>query len=885
MRSSSADLIAGALCVLLLWGTASLACAQATVSVNQAVQYQTILGWGATASRLDYPLAARERILDVAVNEVGLTRLRFEGSRRQWEDVRNDDGDPYHVTAAAFDATDIDQRVEEVILPFKKRVEARGDPFCMYLSPSFFDGGSSGSAPAWMLGSPAEYAEWALAFIEHLKSKYGLEPDFYSVCNEAGNNNAFGPQIVADIIRELGPRMAQAGLKTRIEFPECVNAGASWRYIQSTQNDPELWKYVGVLSYHLYGDRTPRPQIRDFAAARGIPTAQTEFMGTTINDLYEDLTEGGVSYWEHYGMAGSWGGNGTYLQTSLDGNAISFYGQTWNFRQVMHYVRPGAARIGANSDNPDVRALAFLRDSQVTVVLLRTTPPWEPRDVTITGLPAGRYGVSVASAGTPARELGAQVVDDSGRLSVTVPSGGVMTVYPCGGGNLPPSVTEARAAPAFLTAPAAQVRLSAVATDPEAAAVQLQWKTISAPEGAAPRIASPDAPSTLVTGLAVPGDYVFAVTASDGELSVEREVRVAVYATNLPPRVVDLHNRLPVTLTLPNTACTICSAALDPEGDKCTFRWSLLTQPEGADAKIADPAANRTKVSDLTVAGEYVFQVDVSDGAHTEKGEVRVRVWPAAKQPVVSNLSATPPALMPPAAETTLTVEASDPDGEPVTVWWRVKRAPQGAGPVFERAGARQTRVSGLNQPGQYTFQVTAINRAASTVREITVPVGAAAIQAGTQPAVAIGPPQPAGGVAIGPPQGGGGQAPAMRTLPPGVQGVPYTLGLAGIDVLPAMVDADPPDPILKGVDSIITARGTTLGTVVGKGRGWIDVQSGTGKVTRYIPQWVGGNPNQGGGPEQRVVNQINSAPIGSSVLMSWYVTDHIRIANIEPRP
>lgn len=882
MKPCSVRYVAALFVLAVSWGTALPAAAQVTVTVSPAIQYQTILGWGATASKLEYPQAARERILDIAVNDLGLTRLRFEGSRRQWEDVVNDDGDPYHVEPAAFDPTDIDRRVEEVILPFKKRVEAAGDSFCLYLSPSFFDGGSSGTAPAWMLGSPAEYAEWALAWMEHLKAKYGLEADFYSVCNEAGNNNAFTPQVVADIIRELGPRMAQAGLKTRIEFPECVNAGASWRYIQAVQGDPEVWKYVGVLSYHLYGDRTPRPQIREFAAARGLLTAQTEFMGTTINDLYEDLTEGGVSYWEHYGMAGPGTGNGVYLQTSVDGNAIDFYGQAWNFRQVMHYVRPGAVRIGATSDNPDVRCLAFLRNNRVTVVLLRTTPPWEPREVTVTGLPPGNYGVSVASASTPARELGAERVDDAGRLTVTVPSGGVLTIYPRGEANEPPAVTEAKSTPPFLTAPADQVRLSAVATDPERDALHVQWKVLSAPQGASPRIATPDAATTSVSGLSVAGDYLFCVAASDGTFTTERQVPVTVYAANVAPQVIDLHNRLPVTVTLPTTSCTICSAARDLERDNCTFQWRLTSQPPGADAKIADATANRTKVTDLTVAGKYIFDVDVSDGKNTSTGRVVVNVWPAAKQPVISSVTATPRVLMPPAAEATLSVEASDPDGEAVTVWWRVKRAPQGARPVVERAGARQTRVTGLAQPGNYTFEVRAINRVLTTTREVTISVGAAAAQGGNPPTPApLRPPQPGGALAIGPPQPAAG----VQALPPGVQGVVYTPNLAGIEALPFLANTDPPAPVARGTDTVITARGSTLGTVVAKGRGWIDVQSATGKVTRYIPQWIGGNPNQGGGPEARVVHQINSTPIGATVLMNWYVTDHVRIENIQPGP
>jgi len=121
--------------------------------------------------------------------------------------------------------------------------------------------------------------------LDHLKSTYGLEADYWSICNEAGNGNVFSATVLQRIAHELGPRMVAAGHRTRLEFPENVNADTSWSYIQAVQNDAALWPFIGLVSWHLYGGNGSRPNIAAFAATKGLPTGQTEFLGATFDDL------------------------------------------------------------------------------------------------------------------------------------------------------------------------------------------------------------------------------------------------------------------------------------------------------------------------------------------------------------------------------------------------------------------------------------------------------------------------------------------------------------------------------------------------------------------------------------------------------------------------
>ena len=817
-------------------GTLVLALAQATlaatVTLHPEVKHQTTLGWGATAAGVDVPPPLRDQILDEAVNDLGLTRLRLEppgGNRataRRWE-WENDNGDPDDINWAAFNTQALDWRVEHWVTPFKQRVEANGDPFTLYISPSFFNGGSSGEAPAWLVHSPGEYAELALSLILRLKDKHGITATYYSICNEAGNGNAFSPQVVAEAIKALGPRLEALKLPTRIEFPECVNAGQSWRYIQFARDDEEVWKHVGLVTYHLYGSKAERPQIRDLAHAKGIPTGQTEFMGTTIDNLYDDLTEGGCSVWEHYVMAGlsNSAGSGCYLAANHNLTSFSRYPHYWQFRQVMHYVRPGAVRIEAASDDPAIRPLAFVRDGKMTVVLINTRPPQQPRKVELKGIIPALYRACCATGNQPYQELAYKgMADGDTSVTVDVPANSVFTMYYFGPQYMDPVVTDWRATPNYLSAPKSTTTLSASATCPDQDPLAFEWTIVQQPGGASVALATPKAALTQASGLTVPGDYVFAVTASTAHpvhplRKATRKVLLTVFKDNQPPIVVDLHNRIPLVVTLPQSTTLLRGAGRDVEGDPLTYRWSIARQPQGAAATIEDIAKKGKQLSNLTVAGDYVVRLEVSDPTHTVSEDLTVHVYPTNKPPVIQDAVATPARLLPPETKATLSAKTSDPDGDVITHWWTVQRAPAGAKPVFEKQGAAATAVSGLTVEGTYVFTLAAIDRAAPARANVTLLVGK---------------------------------------------------------------DAAPP-PKAKAKGDGITARGTLVGTVAATGPTWIEIKGDDGKTQRYIPVWSGGMPAQGGGYDKEIVKQVQALKPGDRIRVAWQLDHHLRVLSIEP--
>ncbi|HUV63665.1 MAG TPA: hypothetical protein VMW24_07175 [Sedimentisphaerales bacterium] len=729
--SRSLFVIFGAMTVM---ACAVPALADVDVALDPAVQYQTILGWGASASSPPWacPLLQGAVIWE-AVNELGLTRLRLElpsGNRSDtiaWE-RQNDDWDPMNINWTAFSTADADERITQMVLPFKRAVEANGEPFNIYVSPSLFNGGSSGAAPEWLLNNPGEYAEFALAYLLNLRDVHGIDADFYCILNEAGNNNPFNASVVAEMIKTLGPRLRAAGLSTRIQFPESINAQTAWNnYIQKVRGDDQMWRHVGCLSYHLYGTNDPyRSYIGNLGVSTGLPTAQTEFMNLTMNHLYDDLTLGAVSYWEIYGL-------GQCFQWNLSNTSFSRIRQYWNFRQVMHFVRPGAVRIGAVSSDSNLRALAFSHNGGMTVVLINGPGS---RAANILNLPVGAYGVCQSVGGGMHQELGLQAVAATrgvaatGTLPVTVPSNAVMTIYSHPGTNQTPTVTSFKATPDFLTlsgpgrfAPLT-MSLSASATDPERDPISYAWSVTSRPADANVSLTAPGSATTSATGLTVAGEYVFAVEVSDGANTVARNVVLNIHAENQPPIAMDVHNRLPVIVTLPADSTELRCAGLDLEGDALSYRWSLLSQPAGASALLASPGTGNCKVSNMTAAGDYIFQLELSDPVHTVSANLSVTVYPQnPSAPTISNAVASPATITLPAEATWLSATTGDPDGDPISHWWSVKSKPVDASPAFSAQGSPSTGVTGLTAPGTYVFTLNVVDRTKVTRRDVAVTV------------------------------------------------------------------------------------------------------------------------------------------------------------------
>jgi hypothetical protein len=215
-------------------------------------------------------------------------------------------------------------------------------------------------------------------------------------------------------------------------------------------------------------------------------------------------------------------------------------------------------------------------------------------------------------------------------LTVELPANTVLTVYPRTAANLSPVVTNWKSSLRFLKGWAGETRttLSASATDPDGDTLTFVWRTLTAPQGAAVTFAGPQGASTSVSGLTVPGEYVFAVDVSDGPHKVTREVFLRSHAVNAAPIIHSVHQREPDVITWPASSTGLRSGVVDIDGNSTTVTWSVISQPGGANVVIATPNKVGSAVSGLTAIGDYVFRVTARDGVNTTFKDLSVKVYP-----------------------------------------------------------------------------------------------------------------------------------------------------------------------------------------------------------------------------------------------------------------
>jgi len=134
-------------------------------------------------------------------------------------------------------------------------------------------------------------------------------------------------------------------------------------------------------------------------------------------------------------------------------------------------------------------------------------------------------------------------------------------------------------------------------------------------------------------------------------------------------------------------------------------------------------------------------------------------------------------------------------------------------------------------------------------------------------------------GYTIAPPEGQAGQE-AVQALQAAIKAL----------VIPNLVEVTGTQQgdkrTLTSVKMIVptSTSGVVQGTVVGKEKNTIDVKPDReGPVERYSPQWIGGMPNEGGGPDKNALQAISEVQVGDKVQVQWLYEQRKRIVQIAP--
>jgi hypothetical protein len=786
----------------------------ADVVINPAQTFQTILGWGhgggvlggtAGAENMLSPSLAdpvNYQYLDFITGELGLTGTRTWEVGPRIDGTGTDDGDCDVVDWNLFESDTLSAQDAGYLVYFQNRILAEGYQPNLYSSPGYPTHASD--QKPWIVNDPGERAQQIWASAQYLKTNYGINISYAVIYNEP--SLAFS--ILADDIKALGPRFLAQGLSTHVQYAEAVAPQTDWSYITPVLSDPDMWQWVGRISFHNYGTADPyRSYLRDYGKARGLTTAQTEMGNPTFDDLYNDLTLAGVSYWEV-----AYSGNATLVPSAgLTGFTPS--GTYIRLRQLMHYVRPGAVRINALSSDPTQHALAFLQNGKITTVIENTSG--SAQTINLSALPPGNYGVSKAISGaTYFSELGVRSVGADGLLTLTnVPgNSAITTIYPYAGTNIPPTIEVWGASPGYLVAPTNSATLSVIANDAELAPLTYHWSVSNQPAGANAIFSNVSAATNIVSGLTVSGNYIFNIAVSDGTNISTKQVYLVRYDANPPPVLGQAGFRIGAPYGLvfanpgivthaiveqPTSSATLQVGISDLANSDFTGRgtWSFVSQPAGANAGLNGGTVYiyvsiRANVTNMVVPGDYVFQVNVTNPGQPDlTNQIICTVKPASSAPVVSSITATPPNITLPTNSLVLSAVTSGSTNQPLRHWWAVTTVPAGAEPQFDHQGTTNTTVSNLNLPGSYTFTLRVFDDLHETTQNKTITVtaapGAPVITSAAVASVIVGTPFTYTLAANGSPGGfGASNLPAGLTFSNGViSGAPLFAGTYNIQL------------------------------------------------------------------------------------------------------
>lgn len=426
------------------------------IALNPFVKYQTMRGWEATdqAAQLFSPAwnNYKNQLFDMAVNDLGINRIRLEiksGTENpvdyfaQWQagqitedqynthryEIVNDDSDPNHINPAGFKFSFLDNSINNVILPIRQRLAARGER--LWINVNYVDFDPSAFEHK---NFPAEYAEFVLATYQHMQNTFGIVPDSWEMVLEPDASEWSASQVAA-AIKAAGDRLAASGFTPNFTAPSVLDASSAPAYIDQISRTPGAMQYVSEFSYHRYSGATPSvlQQIADRGILYGKKTGMLERIGADYVALHQDIKTGRNSSWQQFTLAGptSWGpddGDRYYIINDNDAaNPVIMIGsRTKFFMQYFKFVRSGAQRIQALTGNSNFDPVAFINTNGKYVVVVKAAGSGS---FNIQGLPGGTYGIKYTTDSQYNMDRPDITISNGQALTTNIPATGVITIY------------------------------------------------------------------------------------------------------------------------------------------------------------------------------------------------------------------------------------------------------------------------------------------------------------------------------------------------------------------------------------------------------------------------------------------------------------------------
>lgn len=250
-----------------------------------------------------------------------------------------------------------------------------------------------------------EYAEYLLAYVKILKQETGIDLYAISIQNEPFFANPFESNVVkpeefGTLLNVVGKKFRQQGLSTKIFGPEHMaewSWGVQQNYVSNIFSNGEVNSYLDVYAVHGYVDGVAP----DYGSADGWtalktniseaydkPLWMTETSGypqtlqgamDLAKSIYLAMRFGDISAWVYWGISAEPGSS--FALMAGEEPSILYYVS----KQFYKYIRPGAIRVEAESDDAEVLTLAFKNptDGALSLVIINTGESEKQMDLEI----------------------------------------------------------------------------------------------------------------------------------------------------------------------------------------------------------------------------------------------------------------------------------------------------------------------------------------------------------------------------------------------------------------------------------------------------------------------------------------------------------------------
>lgn len=201
--------------------------------------------------------------------------------------------------------------------------------------------------------------------------------------------------------------------------------------------------------------------------------------------------------------------------------------------------------------------------------------------------------------------------------------------------------------------------------------LRFDWSLLSRPDDSSAVISRPrSVRPQLITDTA--GSYVAQLIVSDGELDSDPDtVLIRSNLASLPPIADAGENR---SARVGETLVLDGSASADPDGDRLSFAWSILSAPPGSSVTIDDPNSVVTTLT-IDAVGDFLIQLRVSDRAQSDTDTLIINALNSAP---VADAGSDQSGFV----NDTITLDGSasfDPDGDALAFSWSLLSRPDGS--------------------------------------------------------------------------------------------------------------------------------------------------------------------------------------------------------------